>query len=92
MNYSEEQLTPWFSGTVLPVRPGLYQVKQLTPLKLMNGWYENGRWRLIDGLLIYPQIKLTNQLHWRGLNFEPKANKVPKSRSFTLLNGHLIDE
>ena len=42
MDYSEEQLTPWFPGAVLPARSGLYQVKQLRPLKLMNGWYEDG--------------------------------------------------
>ena len=92
MDYSEEQLTPWFPGTVLPVRPGLYQVKQLRPLKLMNGWYEDGRWKLLDGLSVYPPTKLTNQLQWRGLNFEPKINRVPERRSITLLDGQLVDE
>ena len=81
MNYSEEQLTPWFPGAVLPARPGLYHVKQLRPLKLMNGWYEDGRWKLLDGLSVYPPTKLTNQLQWRGLNFEPKIEANPPRRT-----------
>lgn len=92
MDYSEEQLTPWFPGTVLPERPGLYQLKQLRPPKLMKGWYEDGRWKLMDGLSVYSPIKLTNQLQWRGLNFEPKINKVPKTGGVTLLNGQLVNE
>lgn len=92
MDYSEEQLTPWFPGSVLPARPGLYQVKQLSPLKLMNGWYEDGRWKLLDGVSVYPPIKLTNQMQWRGLNFEPKINKVPERRSLNMENGRLVDE
>ena len=92
MDYSEEQLTPWFPGTVLPARPGLYQVKQLSPVKLMKGWYEDGRWKLMEGPSVYPPTKLNNQLQWRGLNFEPMINKVPESGGITLLNGQLVNE
>ena len=90
MQYSEEQMTPWFSGIILPTRHGLYQVKQRQPQKIMNGWFEDGRWRLMDGPSVFPPIKLTSQLEWRGLNFEPRQETKRLMRT-TMVNGVFVD-
>ena len=84
LQYTDEQLTPWFSGTVLPFRPGRYQVKLRNPLKIVTGVFQDGQWKLLDGLSVYPSIKPSSQLEWRGLNFEPKNEPKSSSGSFEL--------
>ena len=84
MQYAENQYSPWFPGRTLPVRHGLYEVKQLHPEILMKGWFENGVWKLMVGSSIYQGVKLTDGLVWRGLNFEAKLEPArPKPRSIS---------
>jgi hypothetical protein len=85
VEYTEEQLSPWISGTELPFLPGRYQVKQCNPPKLMTGVFQDGLWRLLDGLSVYPSIKPSSQLEWRGLNFEPKNEPKSSSGSFEIV-------
>lgn len=85
VQYTEEQLTPWLSGTVLPTLSGRYQVRLRNPLKIMTGVFSNGRWRLEEGLTVHPPVRPSGQLEWRGLNFEPKHEPQTSTSSFELV-------
>jgi hypothetical protein len=88
--YTEDQLTNWISGTEVPFLPGRYQVKQRNPPKIMTGLFENGRWKLEDGLTVYPPIKPSSQIEWRGLNFEPKEEPRRRSGELVIVNGVVV--
>lgn len=73
MNYTEEDMTPWFPHHVKPVRPGVYEVKSW----LGRFAYFNGtRW----GWAFQTKEKADRERctndssqakDWRGLNKEP---------------------
>ena len=64
------KLTPWFDGSVKPVRVGWYE------RKWPHGWTEYGHW---DGFAwVYPEGNgkfWSQHLPWRGLAQQPKGKK-----------------
>lgn len=75
------KLTPWFTGNVAPVRPGVYE-RYFIPTKIVRYAYWNGSVWCVGGktpkeALLYKKQKSAGQLKavtimWRGLAEEPK--------------------
>lgn len=66
-----QQLTPWFDGSVKPVREGIYQVRGMdgsNPFELM--WHE-GCWHLHDEGEPFAEAFFQDR-EWRGFTEEQK--------------------
>lgn len=85
MKFTEDQMTPWFDGTVKPKRRGVYEVVVFADQDA--GWkfsYFNGkRWGGVEytpgfaaekHIREYEWLNVPGELkRWRGLNFNPEA-------------------
>jgi len=71
--YPDDQMTPWFSLTMSPIRQGQYQLRLNNSRDIVDGRYADGRWQIgQDGF--YSPLKLNlSQFEWRGLSFDPKS-------------------
>ena len=75
MTYTEDQMTPWFSGDVKPARDGVYQ-RQYDG-QIIYSKYVGGEWHVgkKDPLKAHYSINYSifTSLLWRGLNFNAEA-------------------
>lgn len=71
------KLTPWFDGSVKPVRPGVYERDGLRQLgSIVYSRWTGDRWLLsansLDGAYLFICTSDYQTLKWRGLAEEPK--------------------
>ena len=84
--YTEAQMTLWIRGTNTPAWPGRYQLRLLLSKEVVEGYFDGLRWKLIYQEITTPLSYAPSQIEWRGLNFEPKVEKICKSSgSFELV-------
>jgi hypothetical protein len=69
-NYAGDQLTDWIPGTIVPERPGLYQLRQGS--QLYNGKFDGAHWTMFQGVSSFRlSVFQLKSIKWRGLNFQP---------------------
>lgn len=73
----QPELTPWFDGTVKPVRVGLYQRLMFPGFRHVYAWWDGKRWSAASifktEALVLKGSYARNQIHaqWRGLAQDP---------------------
>ena len=85
IEYSDEDKTPWFPGTVAPVRDGVYERKYLDEPEADESQrfakFVHGRWYIGHSTPAFAEEELSTSLYrhgdsdfrWRGLASDPNA-------------------
>lgn len=70
----EEILTPWFAGSVKPVRRGFYERDWGSLVQINLDYWDGKLWHYGDGVDMNPRdVALVQKKRWRGLASKPKG-------------------